>query len=487
MNKVTIIGAGLGGLTAGALLAKDGYKVTILEQHNIVGGSATTFKRKGGFTCEVGLHEMDSAFEDADKKKIFETLGVYDNIEFVKSDEFFKVNSESIDFTMPDEKEEAIKLLVIKFPKQKEQILKYFSLIQKISNEFEKLSHARWWHYIFFPFIFSNILRFKTKSVKDVMNNLIDNDELKLILNANVGYYNDKIASLSFLYHAIAQNSYFTGSGWFIKGGSQQLSNYLSSVIKENDGSVITKANVIKINHNSKDISSVTYIHKKEEIEVLSDIVISNISPSETYKKSNVSYIEEKINSSSLLTIYLGFNRNIKEIYGKNAYSTFLFRDISSMEEYDENVSQDISKRGFVFVDYSQIDSGLTDENKSFGAMCTTDYIEDWEELSKDEYKLKKKEVLENYLNELEKYYPKIQQYIELAEVATAKTMKRYLKTSNGTAYGFKANPEQFFRKPKVKSDKLNNLYFVGAWVIGGGFTPAIISGNLCYKKISKS
>jgi len=62
MKKITIIGAGLGGLTAGALLAQKNYKVTVLEQHNIVGGAATTFKRKGGFTCEVGLHEMDGVF-----------------------------------------------------------------------------------------------------------------------------------------------------------------------------------------------------------------------------------------------------------------------------------------------------------------------------------------------------------------------------------------------------------------------------------------
>lgn len=58
--------------------------------------------------------------------------------------------------------------------------------------------------------------------------------------------------------------------------------------------------------------------------------------------------------------------------------------------------------------------------------------------------------------------------------------MQRYLRTPNGTAYGFDPGSEQFFRLLKVKFDKLNNLYFVGAWVMGGGFTPAILSGGMC-------
>lgn len=77
MKNIVIIGGGLGGLTSGALLAKEGYKVTLLEQHSIVGGCATTFKRKGGFTCEVGLHEMDGVFSNPSIKRIFDTLDVY--------------------------------------------------------------------------------------------------------------------------------------------------------------------------------------------------------------------------------------------------------------------------------------------------------------------------------------------------------------------------------------------------------------------------
>ena len=53
-----IIGSGLGGLTCGAMLAKSGKKVLVLEQHDLIGGCATCFKRKG-MLVDAGLHEMD--------------------------------------------------------------------------------------------------------------------------------------------------------------------------------------------------------------------------------------------------------------------------------------------------------------------------------------------------------------------------------------------------------------------------------------------
>ena len=55
---VIVVGGGLGGLTAGAKLAKEGRKVLLIEQHDRPGGCATTFKRRD-FIMEVGLHEMD--------------------------------------------------------------------------------------------------------------------------------------------------------------------------------------------------------------------------------------------------------------------------------------------------------------------------------------------------------------------------------------------------------------------------------------------
>jgi len=107
--------------------------------------------------------------------------------------------------------------------------------------------------------------------------------------------------------------------------------------------------------------------------------------------------------------------------------------------------------------------------------------------LSSEEYKKQKEMLLENCLDKLEIHYPNIKECIEFAEVATPKTMMRYIKTPNGTAYGYKPTPKQFFRVPQIKSKQINNLYFTGQFVIAGGFSPAILSAEMCCEKIKSA
>lgn len=479
-KKITIIGGGLGGLSAGALLAKDGYRVTLLEQHNIVGGSATTFKRKGGFTCEVGLHEMDGVYSNPQIKSIFETLGVYEDVTFVKPGEFFAITTTEGTFVMPEGVQRAIKALIDRFPSQKEGIERYFKLLAKVADEMGKLQNASWYHYLLFPLFFSNILRYKNRSTTQVLDSLISNEKLKLILNANIQYYNDTPDTLNFLLHAVAQHSYYSGGGWFIKGGSQKLSDHFAKVIKGNGGEVITRAEVL-----SCDRRHVTYSYKKETVTIESDIIISNLSPQQTYALFGVAYQESKEIADGLTTLYLGFSKNLKQVYGKRAYSHFIFDEISTIKEYKQMLEKDITQREFVFVDYSQVDSALTkDADKSFAVACWIDDIKHWEQPDSEAYRAKKEALINTTLTRLERYYPGISKLVEYAEVGTAKTVQRYIKTPQGTAYGFKPSPKQFFRMPKVKSDKVDSLYFVGQWIIAGGFSPTILSGKLCYDAI---
>ncbi len=52
-----VIGAGLGGLSAATMLARNGLHVLLLERHNVPGGYATSFVR-GRYEFEVALHEL---------------------------------------------------------------------------------------------------------------------------------------------------------------------------------------------------------------------------------------------------------------------------------------------------------------------------------------------------------------------------------------------------------------------------------------------
>lgn len=190
MNKfdAIIIGGGLGGLTAGAKLAKEGKKVCLIEQHYIPGGCATTFKRKD-FTMEVGLHEMDGLDKNDPKTKIFEDLGVFQNVEFLKIPEFYRFTNRRVDIVIPDNKKEAIQKLKEKFQKEEKGIQKFFKKITAIQKEINKLPTERW-KLLFllpiFPLLFPNLVFNTFKTLGAFLDEIIQDEDLKLVLQANL-------------------------------------------------------------------------------------------------------------------------------------------------------------------------------------------------------------------------------------------------------------------------------------------------------------
>ncbi len=181
---------------------------------------------------------------------------------------------------------------------------------------------------------------------------------------------------------------------------------------------------------------------------------------------------------ASLLTIYFGFRKKARDL-GSKYYSTFVFDEsIKTQADIKANNSGDFKKRSFTFVDYSQIDSALTSDEKSVGVICCIDYYSDWNELNLEDYKAKKKQVAEIFIGKLEKLIPGIKDYIEFYEVGTSKTVARYTLNPGGAVYGFAQTPERVI-SDQIKS--IDNLHFASAWTkIGGGFSGAIFSGYLC-------
>jgi all-trans-retinol 13,14-reductase len=251
MNKKTqfdaiVIGAGLGGLTAAARLAKKGRKVLVLEQHYIPGGCATTYKRKD-FLMEVGLHEMDGLDSKDTKTRLFEELEIFENIELIKVPEFYRVLDEGengkLDFILPDNIEEAKKLLSLKFPKEKRGIVKFYDFITGMRGNLIRYMDLKEWQKklifpvfpILFPYLamasnpFLTIIShanplfwlirgwkfafWRFYDVGTYLDAIIKDEELKLILISNLGYYHDDPYSMNLIFFSAAQGGYMEGGG----------------------------------------------------------------------------------------------------------------------------------------------------------------------------------------------------------------------------------------------------------------------------------
>jgi len=135
---IIIIGAGLGGLVAGAKLAKEGKKVLLIEQHYIPGGCATNFKRVGS-NMDVGLHEIGDIEEGSMQGDIFRDLKISENIEFLKLPEFYRFTNGRIDIVIPDSRKEAERILIEKYPEEEKGIKKFFSAIMGFRNELNRM------------------------------------------------------------------------------------------------------------------------------------------------------------------------------------------------------------------------------------------------------------------------------------------------------------------------------------------------------------
>ncbi|MCX6254711.1 MAG: NAD(P)/FAD-dependent oxidoreductase [Bacteroidia bacterium] len=467
---IIIIGAGLGGLTAGAKLAKEGKKVLVIEQHSKPGGCATSFKR-GDFTMEVGLHEMDGPSPHDMKTRIFNELEVFDNVRFIKVPEFYHFVNDRIKITVPHDPAEAMGKLKEAFPGENEGIDAFFSQILNPKRKLAENENA------------------KEKSLGEFLDSIIRNEDLKLVLLGNLGYFHDDPYSISLTYYSVAQGSYYSGGASYIKGGSQKLSDHLADYIQRHGGTVVLNHLVTAIIKENNKLVGVTYRKKRdsspETIIAYADEIIANAAMpnvAEMLPTESGGMLKNEIKNqkpgASLLTIYFGFKNSLKSI-GNNHYSTFVFDDsIKTQADILKNNQGEFNRRSFTFIDYGQIDSGLAPGGKSVGALCCIDYLTDWEHLSDEEYKKKKEEVAKTFIRRLEKLIPGISGEIEYYEVGTSATIKRYTLNPGGAVYGFAQIP---FKSVIKSSNISDNLHFASAWgKTGGGFSGAIYCGFLC-------
>jgi phytoene dehydrogenase-like protein len=495
-HDTIVVGAGLGGLVAGAKLAREGHSVLVLEQHSVPGGCATVFQRPG-FTFEVSLHEIEGFDEHDVKRPVLEELGVLDELSFEPIPEFYNYRRGDDELLVPHGQDDVLERLQSAFPEEATALERFFSVLWEIRESLGSVSMSRDLSVpalLLFPVRHWTFFRHRNTSLGEFLDDLFTDEELKLALTANLGYYHDDPYSMSLAYFAVAQGGYLTGGGYYINGGSQALSDHLVDEIVAHGGTVRTERRVTDLLVADGSVTGVRHERSRpgtvdetglDATRESADHVVANAAlplvadellPTEYGKRLSEQFDEWTV-APSLTTLHLGFDTPPSEL-GCDHYSTVIApADVTSLADSVQALQGSYGRRTLSFVDYSRIDAGLVESEKAVGSLTTIDYLGEWDGLTDAEYRRKKQRVTEVLLRRLGEPFPKLPAAVSHAELATPKTIRRYTLNPAGTAYGFAQTPGQSLLHRRFDSP-VSNLAFASAWSFpGGGFTGAIAAG----------
>ena len=137
-KNVVMIGGGLGGLMTGALLAKEGYAVTVLEKNPIIGGGLQCFRRHG-VIFETGMHILGGFMPGQNIHKICNYLGILDDLEIRHTDvdciDSVTFGCDGETYRLPRGRVAFESYLAQRFPEEAEGLHRYLDALWALTEE----------------------------------------------------------------------------------------------------------------------------------------------------------------------------------------------------------------------------------------------------------------------------------------------------------------------------------------------------------------
>lgn len=496
-----IIGAGLGGLCCGAFLAKQGIPVTVVEQHNIPGGYATSFDRAGGkFTFEVSLH--GTSIHNNGPERILKHLGILEKIQLVQLPEIYRLKTPDLNISVPQKDPEGyIRLLSQHFPSEAEGIRGFVEEIVAIADETDNyMQKGKWFKWIFkpiFPIQYGKMWNIRNKTLANLLNDHVKDPGLQDVLAALWGYYGLPPSKLSGFYYAVATGGYLKNGSYHIKQRSQDLSYALADVIEGAGGKVLYETPAKKILMKNGAVSGVQISGGKT---LLARAVVSNASALATFKEmlplgvapgDYLKKLEGYKPSISTFIVWLGLNR---ELRGKiKGFSTHVSSGRGSEADYQSCIKGEVAKGPYSVSIYDNVFQGYSRPGNSTLMLLFLCGYEPWREFENDYRKgikgvyHKKKEKWTNILvrRAEEDVIPGLSSMIEVREAATPLTNRRYTGNTGGAIYGFEQSMDNSFMKRIDNRTPVKGLYLASAWGNpGGGFAGVIRAGQMAFQKM---
>ncbi len=498
-----VIGSGLGGLTAAALLAKNGRKVCVIERNHGVGGAASAFK-KGALSIEPALHQTaDPHWPGDPKHAILAELGLLNEIEWVPVTPFYSVKGGPIGeiFDLPVGFDAAYQALASRFPRSREGFAKFLGAIERIvdgAGELlearERRSIGRLVHGLFGS---RDLIQDWRASTADVLERHFGGDEqAKIAVAANVGYYANNPKDLAWPMFAMAQGGFFKAGGRFIKGGSRVLSMKLAKSVMNNGGTVLIGREATGVDLDASGapaaVRHVDSRSKADEQRIGTKQILANCAPhvlapmlpDRERAKFDAEYGARPL-STSLFTAHFGLKANPSTV-GLGRYGVMVIPDwMTSMVTYGESalfMAHDPADGipGYGLVNYSAIDSGLAGDGPVLVTVTGLDRLENWAHLSPEEDKARRERWLDVFEADLERQYPGFSAAVVERTFLNARSMANFMNTPGGAIYGFAPLPFErhiWSGEPLTAKTPLPSVYLASSFTGAFGFSGAMRSG----------
>ncbi|HYL79788.1 MAG TPA: NAD(P)/FAD-dependent oxidoreductase [Candidatus Acidoferrum sp.] len=474
-HDVIVVGAGIGGLAAGGLLAQRGLKVLVAEQHSRPGGYCTSWEagvQKGDtqlrYTFDAGVHDVSGLGPRGPVRNLLRQLDLEGKLDWrPMQHEYFLPGLH----LRPSPKiEDLLTTLEGHFPDERQNLRTFFGEMEAVYRdlyaEVDKTGGVPCYpdtvdEMVAFPRRHPHAFRWMETPFGEMLDVHFRDPRLKQFLSALTGYLSDRPETLTAGAMAPIFGYYFDG-GFYPAGGSQSFAAALTEVIRQHGGQMRLRTAVSRLRIEKGRAVGVELasgeVHRAEA-------VISNADVRKTFL--------ELVGREHLPP---DFARRVQGLeFSASAFEVFLGVDYEPEIAPITKVSLDGQKVQIAIP--SKVDPSLAPPGHA--SLTLVKLIPQAEAVTWDrkapDYASRRRRAGEELIGTAEKVMPGLREHIVWRQDGTPATCARYAGATGGAIYG----PAAGQWRPPNKSP-IERLYLAGAGVFPGpGIEAAVISGTL--------
>ena len=519
---VAIIGAGLGGLTAGAYLARQGLTVAVFEQHYVAGGCATHFERgpkRARYHFDVGLHYIGDCGPDGAIPRMLRGVGVELSYAELDRDGFDTLVFPDLEFRIPVGVERYRDRLRATFPREGRAIDRYVKALTAVMKAGRLLDARDGKMSLKIALSLAmDALRLsglEGKTIGQVLDSCgVRDPRLRAVLLGQSGDYGLPPSQVSAFLHLGLAGHYFRGA-YYPEGGGQTIADRLARTIEAAGGSIHLRRGVerIVVDGGSRVTGVRLEPHAGEPSrEVRARVVLSNADLSVTMLRllgpehlaaSEVERVRRYKTTHAIFLTFLGVQGDLARA-GMRATNYWQFDDYDVEGAYRIPPSLDgFRARGAYITSASLKDrahatfhapAGITNvevmtfvpgDSALWGASQLA--AEGWSYHDEPRYRSLKASLEDQMVERFCRLFPGAGSQIVFRESATPLSHVRFTRATGGTGYGIAATPDQFMKNRPGYRGPLPGLYLCGASTRAGhGIVGAMATGRQAALRIAK-